>query len=154
MSTKTIYKFFNLSLKDKILVIEAFILTGIVRFTILFVPFKKLAQFVGNHKEESDISVEELDTSTIKTIAWVISVVSKRTPWESKCLVKALSAQIMLTKYKISSTLYLGVAKDEEKKLIAHAWLRSGTYIVTGGDERAMFTEVAKFANIPRRNRI
>lgn len=53
----------------------------------------------------------------------------------------------MLSTRKVSSTLYLGVARDKEKKLIAHAWLRSGKDIITGANEMEEFTEVARFAN-------
>jgi len=46
----------------------------------------------------------------------------------------------------ISSTLYIGVGKDEERKLTAHAWLRCGPFIVTGKEEMKRFTPVAFFS--------
>ena len=144
---KKVKKFFGLSFAEKISILEAFILTGIVRFSILFIPFNKLARCIGKYKDESTYSVSDKEKDTICRIAWAVYVVSKRTPWQSKCLVKALTAQIMLRQRKVSSTLYLGVAKDKANKLKAHAWLRSGQDIITGNSEKEGFTVVAKFAN-------
>ena len=36
----------------------------------------------------------------------------------------------MLEKRHIESTLYLGTAKDNHGELIAHAWLRSGSFML------------------------
>ena len=149
---RKVKKFFRLSCTLKIMLFEALILTGIVRFSILFIPFNKLARGIGKYKDESTNEVRDIDKEEINKIAWAVGTISTRTPWQSKCLVKALTAQIMLKQRKISSTLYLGVAKDKEKKLKAHAWLRCGMDIITGDSERKGFTVVAKFANNPRRN--
>lgn len=144
---KKIAKLFKLTWKDKLLLLEALLLTGVIRFAILFVPFNKLAKLAGKAKEESSGVISVKEERIAKKISWTVFVVSNRTPWESKCLVRALTAQIMLSTFKIGSTLYLGVARDEQKKLIAHAWLRSGQNIVTGAQEMEGFTEVARFAN-------
>jgi hypothetical protein len=54
----------------------------------------------------------------------------------------------MLQRRRIPSTLYFGVAKDPDGNLKAHAWLRSGTQMVTGAAGRKQFTVVATFADI------
>ncbi len=72
--------------------------------------------------------------------------VSAKTPWESKCLVQALTAQKLLKNQGISTTIYLGVRK-EGNEMKAHAWLRCGEYYVTGGAIREQYTVVARFAN-------
>ena len=79
-------------------------------------------------------------------ISWVVTLISSKTPWESKCLVQALTAQRMLKSKGISTTIYLGVRK-EGNEMKAHAWLRCGEYYVTGGAIREQYTVVAKFAN-------
>jgi len=146
-----IKKFLFLSWTLKIMIFEALILTGLVRFAILFIPFNKLARRIGKYKDESTYEVSDLERATIGNVSWAVNRVSKRTPWESKCLVQALTAQLMLNKRKISSTVYLGLTKNKEKKLKAHAWLRCGSEIITGDSEREGFTVVAKFANNPLR---
>jgi thiazole synthase ThiGH ThiG subunit len=54
----------------------------------------------------------------------------------------------MLERRRIYSTLYLGTGKNEKGELIAHAWLRSGSEIVTGGEEMKEFTVVGSFSKI------
>lgn len=141
--TKT---FFTIDNKLKVEFIQALIYTGMYRAFILFFPFNKLRKRMGKHKEESSETVEKEVYKTARHIAWVVTLISSKTPWESKCLVQALTAQRMLKKEGISTTIYLGVRKsDNEMK--AHAWLRCGEYYVTGGAIRDQYTVVAKFAN-------
>lgn len=137
------------------ILIEAFFISGLVRFAILFIPFKKLAGFLGKYKRETDRETPEAEKQITYRVGWAAEKISCNTPWKSKCLVKALTAQIMLTRRKISSTLYLGVAKDKDNynKLVAHAWLRSGQVIITGARESVFFKEVARFANYAGRDK-
>ena len=146
---KKIRKFIKLSNKEKVFLFQAFYLSGLFRFAILFIPFKKLASILGKYKEETSNELLDEEKDTIFKVAWTVDFVCRNTLWESKCLVRALTAQRMLTTCKINSTIYLGIAKDKENenKLLAHAWLRTGPYIITGARERAGFQEVARFAN-------
>ena len=72
---------------------------------------------------------------------------SRYTPWESLCLVQSMTVQSMLNRRNISSTLYLGVNKDSNEKMVAHSWIRCGKMYVTGGDGSSYAT-VAKFCKI------
>lgn len=139
--------FIRIKWKDKILFFRAFFLSGIARIAILLIPFRVVKKFLGVSKKEScyDIRIEEY--RRVKRIAWAVNEASKYTPWESKCLVKAITAQKMLKGYKIYSTLYLGINKDEKNNMEAHAWLRCGNVFVTGGYGKEDFVEVAKFSN-------
>ena len=51
-----------------------------------------------------------------------------------------------LQKRGIKTTLYLGVNKDTNNDMKAHAWIRAGEMYVTGGDGKGYAT-VAKFSN-------
>ncbi len=62
------------------------------------------------------------------------------------CRRQALAAKRMLRDPGLPSTLYLGVASDEDAGLKAHAWLRSGAVILTGSEGREDFTVVSTFA--------
>jgi hypothetical protein len=75
---------------------------------------------------------------------------SRHLPGECKCLAQAVAAKMMLGRRGVPSTLYLGLAKDEQQKLRAHAWLRSGEVIVTGARERDKFHVVATFVDTAR----
>lgn len=96
--------------------------------------------------EETSFSLNPLNIETIQNISHSLHIMSRYTWWESKCLVMAIAAMKMLERRQIESTLYLGTARDEKGKMIAHAWLRSGSYYITGANEIERYTIVAKFA--------
>ncbi|GIM27394.1 hypothetical protein CPJCM30710_00600 [Clostridium polyendosporum] len=132
---------------EKFLFFEAFILTGISRMAILYIPFKRVKRYMGSYNVESPFEVENSVYETTKKVKCAVLRASKYTPWESKCLVQALTVQRMLKKRKISSTIYLGVNKDKGDKMQAHAWCRVGELTITGGELKQYFTQVAKFSN-------
>lgn len=139
--------FIKIDNKIKLDFLVAYIYCGIARAYILFVPFKKLRKKMGKSKEESAEVVEKEIYRIAKRISWIVLQAARYTPWESKCLVQALTAQKMLKKLDISTTLYLGVNKDGENNMLAHAWLRCGEYIVTGGNQKDGYVVVAKFSS-------
>ncbi|MDR6878664.1 hypothetical protein J2X61_000405 [Bacillus sp. 3255] len=101
-------------------------------------------------KPMHETSAIQVDTNrvTLRQIASAIEIMSKYTLWDSKCLVRAIAGMKMLNRRQIESTLYLGTAKDESMKMIAHAWLRSGLFYVTGKEGMEKFTVVGKFAKV------
>lgn len=139
--------FVKIEWRDKILFFQAFFLSGIARIAILFIPFRVVKRFLGTPKKESSYEIKIEEYMRVKKIAWFVNQASKCTPWESKCLVKAITAQRMLKRYKIYSTIYLGVNNANKNNMEAHAWLRCGSVFVTGGYEKDDFKEVAKFSN-------
>ena len=148
---KTLFKkcktFIRLNNKLKVKYCKAFIYTGCARAFILFMPFNKLRKRMGKVKEESP---EEVDKNTYKEardVSEVVGIVSRHTPWESKCLVQALTAQKLLKEKGISTTLYLGVRKDKDNNMLAHAWTRCGKYYVTGGANKDGYAVVTKFSS-------
>jgi len=53
----------------------------------------------------------------------------------------------MLRRRRLVSTLYLGVAKDENGSLSAHAWLRCGRRILTGDSGAEQFKIISSFGD-------
>lgn len=96
--------------------------------------------------EETPLTLESSHKKILSEISQAINITSKYTFWESQCLVKAIAAMKMLERRNIESTLYLGTAKDENGKLLAHAWVRSGPFYVTGYEIMDKFIVVGKFA--------
>lgn len=136
----------RIPIKYKLMTLEAVVLMAFCRFSILFFPFRHVAAKMGTPMVETPEEILEDKQVYAKEICWLIEKSSRYTPWESKCLVKALTALMMLKKRKIPCTLYLGMAKDKSNKLSAHAWLRCGKAILLGDYERTGFTTVAYFS--------
>ena len=140
---KKVVKFISLDRSSKLLLLESYLYLAWARI-LKRIPFAKLSPSLGAPMQET--SREPGNTDTLKAISKSINLMSRYTWWESQCLVKAIAAMKMLKKRKIDCTLYLGTAKDEDGTMIAHAWVRSGTYYVTGKEGMERFTVVGKFA--------
>jgi len=139
---------FSLDFKTMLLLIEATLYLGWARFYLLYYPFSKLSKSLGEYMVETDQIYPKEHLRTLKRVHQAIEIMGKYTFWESKCLVRAITAMKMLEKRRIESTLYLGTAKDESGKLIAHAWLRSGSLYITGSEEMSKFTITGFFSKI------
>ncbi|WP_090981634.1 lasso peptide biosynthesis B2 protein [Paenibacillus sp. CF384] len=126
--------------------LEAFIYLGWARI-LKTIPFSRLAPSLGRRMFETPLAHDPSHVMAIRQIAQAIGVMSRHTIWESQCMVRAIAASKMLKRRRIGSTLYLGTARDEQGKMIAHAWLRSGPFYVTGAEEMKMFTMVAAFGS-------
>jgi hypothetical protein len=138
----------NLPLRQKLLHLEAFTFITISRFLIVFIPFKKLANRIGNLNQESSLNISTEQQVIGLEIGKLIKKVSQFTPFRSLCFEQALTCKLMLNRRKISSTIYFGLLKKEKndgKDLKAHAWLRSGENYLTGNKGKNHFTVVAKF---------
>lgn len=138
-------KFLTLDTKTMLIFIEAFLYLGWARF-LIFLPFSKVAPSLGAQMEETSNVQLHKHTATLMRVHDVIHIMSQHTLWESKCLVKAIAALKMLEKRHIESTLYLGTGRDDSGKMVAHAWLRSGPFYITGAEGMERFTVVGKFA--------
>ena len=139
--------FIRLPWPEKCLFTQAYCLTGMVRLAVLLLPFRWLSPLLGQHMLESPEQEEEVTLEAARQVGWAVETVSRHTPWASKCLVQAIVGKILLRQRGISNTLYLGVGQEDEKGLVAHAWLRSGGLILTGGQDRERFAIVGKFAD-------
>ncbi|MUT68059.1 lasso peptide biosynthesis B2 protein [Paenibacillus sp. NEAU-GSW1] len=138
----------------KLLLIESWFYLAWARW-LKALPFKKVAPRLGDTARETARAAEcDKDTAAlIGDIAKSVRIMSRYTMWESKCLVKAIACMKMLQKRGIESTLYLGTAKDEQGKMTAHAWLRSGDAYLTGEEIMDRYAVVAVIGNFARRRK-
>ncbi|MHA6485259.1 lasso peptide biosynthesis B2 protein [Paenibacillus sp. strain BS8-2] len=150
MSTKRLRALLSLDRRTILLLIEALLFLGVAKLKFKR-SFAKVAPGLGNNNEETSPDIDELHIRTVKHIRSAIGIMSRYTPWESKCMVQAMAGMMMLKRRGIASTLYLGTARDENGQLIAHAWLRSGSCYVSGYEGMNRFIVVEKFANHARR---
>lgn len=139
-----IKKFSKINFKDKLLIIRITTLSLFYRILILIVPFKKLSKRLGETKVISHYIPKRWEVLYIRRMYYYIYKVCSKTPWESKCLVQALIGRKLMHRKNIETTLFLGVCKDKNNNMIAHAWLKCGNNYVTG-DIKDEFGIVATF---------
>lgn len=128
---------------QKRLTVLAYVYSAIFRFKIFFIKPKYLQKHWGKEGMESPETEVPWKYRYASNVSKVVNRICSRTAWESKCLVRALTAQKLLKMKGIQSTLYLGCGYDEGK-MVAHAWLRCGKMFVTGGDGTS-YSVVDKF---------
>jgi hypothetical protein len=144
---KGITAFYRSPWDEKKLLYEAYYLLGWSRALLLMIPFRKLAPKLGQHNHETSFEMDWDSLEEFRKLKRAISRASRVAPWRTKCFEQAITGKIMLRRRKHPSTLYLGVCKDKVKGegLKAHAWLRTGQYILTGREGMRQFTVVGVF---------
>jgi len=81
------------------------------------------------------------EQALVERVAYAVPIMGLRVPWRSDCVVQALAARRWLARGGIDSDLCIGVRNDD-KGFEAHAWLKVGERIVTGGD-------ISPYAELP-----
>ncbi len=113
---------------------------------IRLVPFRWLAPWLGVQHGPADANETERARHGVERRASLaIGTASRHLPWRPTCLARATAAKAMLRVRGVSSTLYLGVARDGEVGLRAHAWLTARGDVLTGGDEARGYEVISSF---------
>jgi len=140
-------KFLSRSWQDRFFFIEAYVLLGVLRMAILTLPFRTITEMMGLEQGQQTVLPEKTVCSDAGKIGWAVQAAASRTPWESACLVQALTGMVMLGRRNIHATLYLGIAKVEGlETMAAHAWLSCGGVILTGAGGVERYTAISMFS--------
>jgi len=144
-----IRKFTHCSWREKQLFVEAFLLLGLFRLLIISLPFKRIVWLLSLSAGEGSAASNAESLLFLSNASWAIHAAAARTPWESVCLGQALAGVAMLRLRGLTATLYLGVAKDESvtAAITAHAWLRSGEFILTGAGNHKRYTVINVYSS-------
>ncbi len=129
--------------KAKKMTLASYFYSAWFRFTIVAIKPKYLHKYWGEHGKESPETDTRENYRYAYKVARVVDRICTKTKWESKCLVRALTAQAFLKRKGIHSTMYLGCGL-KDGKMVAHAWLRVGEMYVTGGNGKE-YSIVDKF---------
>lgn len=131
---------------DKWLFAQAYVGLGLAWVVIHSLPFRWVATHLGTCMGNSPDTIPPAQAQVAQRVSWAVRCASVLTPWPSVCLPQAITAKALLRRRGITSTLYLGATFNERKSLIAHAWLRCGSFYVTGGPGHEHYGVVASFA--------
>ncbi len=135
----------NRGLIDYFYFAEAWCLLHLAKLVILFVPFRRIASWMGQLQVESTY---DLNPSRVPTkVEHAIRRASCFTLHVSKCYDQALTAKALLGQIGFPATIYFGLAKESDNQLMAHAWVRCGKTIISGKAGMERFTVVAFFGD-------
>ena len=125
---------------------EALIALLIARGAMAFLSFRRIAAWLGTPGTESSATATAEEICTAQEVSWAVGVVARRVPWDGRCLTQALAAMGMLRRRGLEGTVYFGASQSESAGFDAHAWLRLGSCVVTGGPGHQRFKAFTTFA--------
>jgi hypothetical protein len=125
---------------------EALLALLIARGAMALLPFRRIAAWLGTPGTESSAKATDEEICTAQEVSWAVGVVARRVPWDGRCLAQALAAMGMLRRRGLEGTVCFGASQSESAGFDAHAWLRLGSYVVTGGPGHQRFKAFTTFA--------
>jgi hypothetical protein len=139
-------RYWRLPPERKKLLCEALAALALARLAMAFLPFRRIAAWLGTPGTESAQRLTKEQTLTAEAVGWAVGAVGHRVPWDGRCLAQALAASGMLRRRGMEGTVSFGVRRGESAGFDAHAWLRIGSCIVTGGPAHEQFKAFTTFA--------
>lgn len=132
-------RFVTLPAHRRAIAAEAVIALGLARLLVLTVPIRWIARRFGRRPAPPHAQPTPLG-DVVREVGWAVRAAASRTPWKSACLAQAIAGKWMLARRGVQATIRLGVAKDADGTLHAHAWLCAGDAVLTGGGQMRRFT--------------
>lgn len=133
------HRLLDLAPADRRLLLEAIPLVLAIRLGLWLLPFRTLRRLL--EKAVSEDRGPDGEDRIVERVAWAVKAASRRVP-AATCLTQALAAQVLLRRRGLSPRLHIGVAKDENARLLAHAWVESEGRIVVGGRGHKRYTSL------------
>jgi hypothetical protein len=119
---------------------------AVARMAMACLPFRRIAGWLGSPGTETPPTATAVQIHLANEIGWAVGVWARRVPWDSRCFAQALAATGMLRRRGLEGTVSFGAGRGASRQLIAHAWLRFGPCLVTGGAGHERFKTFTTFA--------
>lgn len=136
----------GISREQRSLLWEAVASLACARIAMAFLPFRRVAAWLGTPGAQSPAVVRPEEARKAEFIGWAVSALGRRVPWDGRCLAQALAATAMLRRRGVEGTVSFGVREGESAGFEAHAWLRVGQRVITGGGVHERFKAFTTFA--------
>lgn len=124
------------------------ILLSINKVLIRIIPFKKMIGIYSNASDQGESFVVE--ENKVKLIRNSIRRVRRILFWTPVCFEQSLTVLLLARFFHLPGSIYFGICKSEDGKMLAHAWTQMGGYWVTGDELKDKFTVVYIMHYIPK----
>jgi len=143
---RDLHKLRTLSFPEGMVLVESGATLGLASVALQLLSFKQLSGLLGKQQKDlSDVEPLPQERKELAQIARSIQALQQRIPWHCTCFVQAIAGQWMLRRRGIRCRLSMGVGRDSHAQLQFHAWLRSGTFWITGKNEQDGMEEIFSF---------
>jgi len=128
----TCQKYLALPISLKCWAIPVFLITALVRFSMLIMPVANLLKWANSIPAQAGQTLNQSQIDEAIAVGGLVRQIANHTPWQSLCLVQSISTVILLRLRGISSQLKVG-ARKMDGQLQAHAWVTVAGDTVNGG---------------------
>jgi hypothetical protein len=139
---RNLRKFFRLCPFERRLLLRSLALLWISRLGLWLLPFRLLRRLLPRSTPVAS-AYPAKDAANIDRIVRALARAAPYVP-DATCLTQAFAGQILLAQHGIPSLLRIGLAKNPEGKLRAHAWIESQGRILIGNS-----AELPYYAQLP-----
>jgi Transglutaminase-like superfamily len=119
-------RFAQLTATERRILIRVLFVVGIARVTLI--------NFSADTARKIAAKAAAGASGSLQQVVWAVRVASRYLPGVT-CLAQAVAAQAVLTQSGFPSQVEIGVAKDDLRRLQAHAWVVCHGQVVLGGQE-------------------
>ena len=141
---RTLTKFFSRSSAERRSLVEAFMLVLFVRIGLTWFPFRRLLGWL----QRIGVVFRWIERQWFQAdqLVRAVAATSKRIPRGDTCLVQALVAHTMLRHHGFDPSLAIGVTKEPDGSLRAHAWVELDGKVVIGEADLDTFQRLPSIA--------
>lgn len=121
----------NLAFSRGRLLASSFLTLCLVRIALCFLPYRVLRRFIPSPAgcQDSRFYARRVVSAVVRAAPYVPG---------ASCLTRALATQFLLARSGHRSTIRIGVRKEADGTLGAHAWLVCDGTLVLGGTEQQL----------------
>lgn len=112
---------------------------------VVTLPFRIIQKLLKlkAHKANMPYADGKDNHPIVRTTFQVVDTISRHVFWTNTCLVRSIVVKLLLRRRGIEAILYLGLAKDVQGQLKAHAWLKALQSGLVYDDGSGEYTTVA-----------
>ncbi|MEN8144870.1 MAG: lasso peptide biosynthesis B2 protein [Gemmatimonadota bacterium] len=135
---RTIHRYRARSWSERGAFVMAAVSLLIIRTALFVLPFRRVVSLVerlaGRRQRfaPSRAAVEAAARASAETMIWAVDAAGRRLFPAKPCLPQALAVLYGLRRRRLPAELRIGVARDSESGLLAHAWVDSEGKTVIG----------------------
>ncbi len=104
----------------------------VTRVALKLLPFDTVRKTMAKRGKTQKLTAISSASKKVDEIIWAVEVSSRYLLRQRPCLTKALVAQMMLSQQGFATLLRIGVARNPDGSLQAHAWLEHEGEIMIG----------------------
>lgn len=129
-----LHKWRQLPWRARLLLVQMTLLLAMIRLALKLWPLPKV-QALLQRTAVSFASATPVDAVYLGRVGWSATAVSRRLLRDRPCLTQALAVHWLLQRRGYPAELCIGVVKEADGRLYAHAWVESNGAVVVGGAE-------------------